>query len=120
MRLKAQLQVKMHIEGQTTKRYGLPLSHLEYSFRETCTSVKELEKTVATWRCLQGKFPDLKVFAEKRLEALSPESCVLNKERPILRPDDPEKRCKHTNMQGKDANIPAKATAPKDQDDDVE
>ncbi|CAG5119652.1 unnamed protein product, partial [Candidula unifasciata] len=121
----------MHIEGQTTKRYGLPLSHLEYSYIEKCTSVKELEKIVAVLRSGdEGKFPDLEVFAEKRLEALSPKSRVLNKERPILRPGDLEsgdwrtiedelKTWTHS-MQEKDANIPAKAAVPKDQDDIVE
>ncbi|BFZ01434.1 hypothetical protein BsWGS_04473 [Bradybaena similaris] len=121
----------IYIEGQTTKRYGLPLSHLEYSYIEKCTNVRELEKIVTVLRSgEEGKFPDLEMFAEKRLITLNPKSRILNKERPVLRPDDLEsgdwraiedelKTWTHS-MQEKDSNIPVKMATTKGHDDVVE
>ncbi|CAL1537604.1 unnamed protein product [Lymnaea stagnalis] len=78
-----------HIEGQSTKKYDIPLSHMEYSYIEKCSNVKELEKIYRVLRSGdEGKFPDLEKFTENRIQALNPKSRVLRHEGPILRPGD--------------------------------
>ncbi|XP_005109510.2 sperm-associated antigen 1 isoform X2 [Aplysia californica] len=79
----------IHLEAQTTKKFNLPLSHLDYSYIDKCTNVKELEKIVNVLRSgEEGKYPDLERYAEKRLGELSPKSRTLRKDGPILRPGD--------------------------------
>ncbi|GFO38018.1 sperm-associated antigen 1 [Plakobranchus ocellatus] len=79
----------LHLEGQMTKKYNLPLSHLDYKYIETCKNPKEIEKIVNVLRSGdEGKFPDLERFAEKRLQELNPKSRTLRKDGPILRPGD--------------------------------
>uniref|UniRef100_A0A0B7B9I2 Sperm-associated antigen 1 n=1 Tax=Arion vulgaris TaxID=1028688 RepID=A0A0B7B9I2_9EUPU len=81
----------LHIESQTTKKYDLPLSHLDYSYIEKCSNVRELEKILSILRSGdEGMYPDLEKFAEKRLETLNPKSHVLRKESAILRAGDLE------------------------------
>ena len=38
------------MEGQTTKKYNLPLSHLDYKYIESCNNPKEIEKIVNVLR----------------------------------------------------------------------
>ncbi|GFR87401.1 sperm-associated antigen 1-like [Elysia marginata] len=79
----------IHVEGQTTKKYNLPLSHLDYKYIESCNNPKEIEKIVNVLRSGdEGKFPDLENFAEKRLKELNPKSRALRKDGPILQPGD--------------------------------
>ncbi|RUS91692.1 hypothetical protein EGW08_000518 [Elysia chlorotica] len=79
----------IHLEGQTTKKYDLPLSHLDYKYIEKCNNPKEIEKIVNVLRSGdEGKFPDLENFAEKRLRELNPKSRALRRDGPILRPGD--------------------------------
>ncbi|XP_059163261.1 sperm-associated antigen 1-like [Physella acuta] len=79
----------IHLEGQTSKKYDIPLSHLDYAYIEKCTDVKELEKIIRILRSGdEGKYPELEKCAEKRLLTLNPKSRVLRQEGPILRPGD--------------------------------
>lgn len=79
----------IHLEGQTTKKYNLPLSHLDYKYIESCNNPKEIEKIVNVLRSGdEGKYPDLERFAEKRLNELNPKSRALRRDGPILRPGD--------------------------------
>lgn len=40
----------IHLEGQTSKKYEIPLSHLDFAYIEKCTDVKELEKIIRILR----------------------------------------------------------------------
>ncbi|KAM9308445.1 sperm-associated antigen 1 [Gastrophryne carolinensis] len=67
----------------TTKTYEIPINHLDYSFIEKCTDVRHLEKILKVLRSgEEGNYPDLTSFCEKRIEALSPHSRALRKDKP--------------------------------------
>ena len=38
------------LEAQTTKKFDLPISHLDYNYIDSCTNAKELEKIVLILR----------------------------------------------------------------------
>jgi len=79
----------IHLEAQHSKKFDMPLSHLDYNYIDSCSNVKELEKIVLVLRSgEEGRFPDLERHAEKKLSALNPKSRVLRKDGPILRPGD--------------------------------
>lgn len=79
----------IHLEAQTSKKFDMPLSHLDYNYIDSCSNIKELEKIVLVLRSgEEGKFPDLERHAEKKLNDLNPKSRVLRKDGPILRPGD--------------------------------
>ncbi|XP_053322024.1 sperm-associated antigen 1 [Spea bombifrons] len=67
----------------TTKRYEIPIDHLDYRFIEKCTDVKHLEKLLLVLRSgEEGHYPDLTEFCEKRIASLSPQSRALRKDKP--------------------------------------
>ncbi|KAG8570393.1 hypothetical protein GDO81_011252 [Engystomops pustulosus] len=67
----------------TTKTYDIPVDHLDYKFIEECKDIKHLEKILRVLRLgEEGHFPDLTTFCEKRIAALSPNNCVLRKDKP--------------------------------------
>ncbi|XP_059827650.1 sperm-associated antigen 1-like isoform X1 [Hypanus sabinus] len=64
----------------TTKRYNLPVEHLDYSYIEKCTDVKYLEKILIVLRSGdEGYYPDLTAFCEKRVQEMDPRSRALRK-----------------------------------------
>uniref|UniRef100_A0A8C5Q2U0 Sperm associated antigen 1 n=1 Tax=Leptobrachium leishanense TaxID=445787 RepID=A0A8C5Q2U0_9ANUR len=67
----------------TTKRFGIPISHLDYRFIETCTDVKHLQKILHILRSgEEGKYPDLTAFCERQIEKHAPRSRALRKDKP--------------------------------------
>ncbi|XP_076467629.1 sperm-associated antigen 1-like [Babylonia areolata] len=81
-----------YYKAETTKRYDIPLAHLDYAYIRDCSDVKELEKILKVLRSGdEGHYPELENAAEKRLEALCPKSRVLRKENPALRASDLDK-----------------------------
>lgn len=75
-----------------TKRYDIPLGHLDYGYIETCRDSKELEKILVILRSgEEGTYPDLEKACEERLGSLNPKSRVLRKADPLLKPSDLEK-----------------------------
>ncbi|KAH9488656.1 Sperm associated antigen 1 [Bulinus truncatus] len=78
-----------HTETECTKKFNIPLSHLEFNYITNCNNIKELEKIVRVLRSgSEGKYPDLEACAEAKLQKLDPKSRVLRKDGPILRPGD--------------------------------
>ncbi|KAM8966831.1 sperm-associated antigen 1 [Pelodytes ibericus] len=68
---------------EITKRYEIPIDHLDYGFIEKCTDVKHLEKILHTLRSgEEGHYPDLTTYCEKQIEKLSPHSRALRKDKP--------------------------------------
>ncbi|XP_078584437.1 sperm-associated antigen 1-like isoform X2 [Branchiostoma floridae x Branchiostoma japonicum] len=75
--------------GQTTKRYNIPIEHLDYKYIEGCENARELEKILYELRSGdEGIYPELISFCEKRLEALKPDSKALRVDLPAKRPYD--------------------------------
>ncbi|KGL76666.1 Sperm-associated antigen 1, partial [Tinamus guttatus] len=73
----------------TTKRYQIPIGHLDYKFIEKCTDVKHLEKILKVLRSgEEGYYPDLTLFCEKRIERLQPGSRALRKDKPAATASD--------------------------------
>ena len=71
-------------DAERTKKYDIPLSHLDYKYVESCKDAKELEKIIKTLRSgEEGAFPDLEKCAEDRLRKLKPQSAVLRKAEPL-------------------------------------
>ncbi|KAK7476480.1 hypothetical protein BaRGS_00032315 [Batillaria attramentaria] len=78
--------------SETTKRYDIPLSHLDYSYVKTCNDVKELEKILRVLRNgEEGCYPELEHATEQRLEKLNPKSRLLRKDAPVLTRRDLDK-----------------------------
>ncbi|XP_069776527.1 sperm-associated antigen 1-like isoform X2 [Narcine bancroftii] len=64
----------------TTKKFNLPIEHLDYSYIEQCTNVKYLEKILIVLRSgEEGAYPDLTAFCEKKVQELDPRSRALRK-----------------------------------------
>ncbi|XP_033761832.1 sperm-associated antigen 1-like isoform X2 [Pecten maximus] len=83
---------KSLLVADRTKRYDIPLGHLDYAYIETCRDVKELEKILIILRSgEEGVYPDLEKSCEARLASLNPKSRVLRKADPLLKPSDLEK-----------------------------
>lgn len=40
----------LYLKSETTKRYEIPLTHLDYEYIRNCSDVKELEKIVKILR----------------------------------------------------------------------
>ncbi|XP_078664763.1 sperm-associated antigen 1-like isoform X3 [Branchiostoma floridae x Branchiostoma belcheri] len=75
--------------GQTTKRYNIPIEHLDYKYIEGCENPRELEKILYELRSGdEGIYPELISFCEKRLEELKPDSKALRVDLPAKRPYD--------------------------------
>ncbi|KAM8810612.1 sperm-associated antigen 1 [Eudromia elegans] len=73
----------------TTKKYQIPIGHLDYKFIEKCTDVKHLEKILRVLRSgEEGCYPDLTLFCEKRIEHLHPGSRALRKDKPAATASD--------------------------------
>ncbi|KAL5007611.1 hypothetical protein ScPMuIL_016417 [Solemya velum] len=73
----------LHSMANTTKRYDIPIDHLDFAYLGKCSDVKELEKI---YRILQsgeeGHFPELTRYCEDRLKYLHPTSRALRKDIP--------------------------------------
>ncbi|XP_013074020.2 sperm-associated antigen 1-like isoform X2 [Biomphalaria glabrata] len=79
----------IHLESETTQKFNIPLSHLDFGYINKCSNVKELEKILIVLRSgTEGKYPELEALAEQRLQTVAPKSRVLRKDGPILRPGD--------------------------------
>ncbi|XP_064614631.1 LOW QUALITY PROTEIN: sperm-associated antigen 1-like [Liolophura sinensis] len=75
-----------------TKKYDIPLSHLDYKYVEGCSDVKELEKILKVLRSGdEGRYPDLERTCEEKIEQLNPDSRVLRKDKPAAQPGDLDK-----------------------------
>ncbi|CAH1248069.1 SPAG1 [Branchiostoma lanceolatum] len=75
--------------GQTTKRYNIPIEHLDYKYIEGCENARELEKILYELRSGdEGIYPELINCCEKRLESLKPDSKALRVDLPAKRPYD--------------------------------
>ena len=73
-------------DAERTKKYDIPLNHLDFKYIETCKDAKELEKIIKTLRSgEEGAFPDLEKCAEQRLKKLKPDSQVLRKPEPVTK-----------------------------------
>ncbi|XP_067305575.1 sperm-associated antigen 1 isoform X4 [Pseudorasbora parva] len=60
---------------------SVPVEHLDYSFIQSCSDLKHLEKILRVLRSgQQGFFPHLIEFCERHIEKLEPKSRVLRKE----------------------------------------
>ncbi|XP_046566656.1 sperm-associated antigen 1-like [Haliotis rubra] len=58
-----------------TKKYDIPLSHLDHSYVKNCSDVKELEKIFKILKSgEEGYFPELEQLAENKLTELAPNS----------------------------------------------
>ncbi|KAK3587971.1 hypothetical protein CHS0354_014488 [Potamilus streckersoni] len=72
-----------------TKRYNIPISHLDFGYIENCKDVQELEKILRILKSgEEGTYPDLERICEARVQALNPNSRTLRKEVPVLKPSD--------------------------------
>ncbi|XP_048214804.1 sperm-associated antigen 1 [Perognathus longimembris pacificus] len=71
----------------TTKKFKIPIEHLDFKYIEKCSDVKQLEKILCVLRSgEEGYYPELTEFCEKRLTGLAPESRALRKARPAATP----------------------------------
>ena len=73
----------------------IPIEFLDFSYIETCSDIKTLEKIAKILRSgEEGFYPDLTKRAEEKLKSLYPESKVFRVEEPVLRKEhlDHEKR----------------------------
>uniref|UniRef100_A0A1I8HFH2 RPAP3_C domain-containing protein n=1 Tax=Macrostomum lignano TaxID=282301 RepID=A0A1I8HFH2_9PLAT len=71
--------------AQFTRRYNIPLDHLDFRYISGCSDVKELEniyKVLLSGE--EGRYPELETHCEERLRLLAPNSRVLRKEQPPL------------------------------------
>ncbi|XP_075406717.1 sperm-associated antigen 1 [Tenrec ecaudatus] len=68
----------------TTKKFKIPIEHLDFKYIEKCSDVKQLEKIYCVLRSgEEGYYPELTEFCEKRLESLAPHSRALRKDKPV-------------------------------------
>lgn len=68
------------------QKYEIPIEWLDFSYIETCSDVKTLERIVKILRSgEEGVFPALTKKAEEKLKSLSPDSKVLYVEQPALK-----------------------------------
>ncbi|XP_045143166.1 sperm-associated antigen 1 [Echinops telfairi] len=68
----------------TTKKFKIPIEHLDFKYIEKCSDVKQLEKIYWVLRSgEEGYYPELTGFCEKRLESLAPHSRALRKDKPV-------------------------------------
>ncbi|XP_065063184.1 sperm-associated antigen 1-like [Rhopilema esculentum] len=59
----------------------IPIAHLDYKYISECNNAKELEKLLKILRSgEEGHYPDLVKYTEKKLDSLSPQSKLLQKE----------------------------------------
>lgn len=81
--------IKTSSNNSLLKKYDIPVNHLDFSYVETCTNAKELEKIVKILRSgEEGFYPDLLKASEKRLEEINPKNKLLRKINPILSTTD--------------------------------
>ncbi|XP_056091919.1 sperm-associated antigen 1 [Rhinichthys klamathensis goyatoka] len=60
---------------------SVPVDHLDYSFIQSCSDLKYLERILRVLRSgLEGFFPHLIEFCERHIEKLDPKCRVLRKE----------------------------------------
>ncbi|XP_017143440.1 sperm-associated antigen 1 [Drosophila miranda] len=70
------------------EKYNMPLSHLDFSYVETCKNAREMEKIVQILRSgEEGYFPDLQRCSEEKLKELKPDSKLFRYEEPIQNSD---------------------------------
>ncbi|XP_067649303.1 sperm-associated antigen 1-like isoform X2 [Haliotis asinina] len=78
----------VHMTGNT-KKYDIPLSHLDHAYVKNCSDVKELEKIYKILKSgEEGFFPQLEKLAENKLTELAPNSRALRKDQPLPRLSD--------------------------------
>ena len=76
-------------QADTTKKYDIPVGHLDYDYIRNCSDTKELEKILKILRSGdEGFYPDMETVCEERIEKLNPKSRVLRKELPLTRPGE--------------------------------
>lgn len=76
-------------QADTTKKYDIPLGHLDYNYIRNCSDTKELEKILKILRSGdEGIYPEMETVCEERIEKLNPKSRVLRKEIPLTRPGE--------------------------------
>ncbi|KAL4222400.1 Sperm associated antigen 1 [Mactra antiquata] len=69
----------------STKKYDIPLDHLEFSYINGCSDVKELERIFKVLKSKEeGYYPDLEKCCEDRLETINPNSRLLRKESHLM------------------------------------
>lgn len=76
----------------TTKKYDIPLAHLDYKYIEECNDVKYLEKILRILRSgEEGRYPEMERQCEEKIEALNPTSRILRKEIPVRKINEIER-----------------------------
>ncbi|XP_042529108.1 sperm-associated antigen 1 [Dipodomys spectabilis] len=71
----------------TTKKFKIPIEHLDFKYIEKCSDIKHLEKILCVLRSgEEGYYPELTEFCEKRLTGLAPGSRALRKDKPAATP----------------------------------
>ncbi|KAG5857123.1 hypothetical protein ANANG_G00015220 [Anguilla anguilla] len=67
--------------NEEVKSGKIPVEHLDYDFIQKCSDVKYLEKIVRVLRSgVEGLYPHLTEFCERRIEKLNPKSRALRKD----------------------------------------
>ena len=60
--------------GDTSKKYDVPLGHLDYHYIRDCSNVKELEKILRVLRSgEEGRYPEMEELTEQRIHSLDPD-----------------------------------------------
>ena len=75
---------KTMIPGDVTKRFNIPIEHLDFKYVEKCNDVREVVKILKVLRSGdEGCYPELERFTERRVEQLDPNNRILRKSTPI-------------------------------------
>ncbi|XP_062574772.1 sperm-associated antigen 1-like isoform X2 [Saccostrea cucullata] len=68
----------------TTKKYDIPVAHLDYKYIDECSDVKYLEKILKVLRSgVEGRYPEMEKQCEDKIEKLNPASRILRKDNPV-------------------------------------
>ncbi|XP_052797101.1 sperm-associated antigen 1-like [Mya arenaria] len=75
----------------STKRYEIPLGHLDFSYINNCADIKELEKIYRVLKSKEeGHYEQLERCCEEKIKELNPNSRLLRKEIPLSSKGDLE------------------------------
>ncbi|XP_041365550.1 sperm-associated antigen 1-like [Gigantopelta aegis] len=67
-----------------TKRFDIPLGHIDFDYIKKCTDIKEVERILRILRTgEEGNYPELQKLTEDRLEELDPKNILLRKTVPV-------------------------------------
>ncbi|XP_061185926.1 sperm-associated antigen 1-like [Saccostrea echinata] len=73
----------------TTKKYDIPVAHLDYKYIDECNDVKYLEKILKVLRSgSEGRYPEMEKQCEDKIEKLNPASRILRKDNPVKKISD--------------------------------